>query len=66
MLLTYKHAASSLGVTVRTIKKWVKAQYFPVVRLSARTVRIRQQDLDCFILERCKFHQKTHVTTTVP
>ncbi len=66
MLLTYKDAASSLGVTVRTIKNWVKAQYFPVVRLSARTVRIRQQDLDCFIEERCKYHQKNHVTTTVP
>jgi len=65
MLLTYKTAASSLGVTVRTVKNWVKAQYFPVVRLSARTVRIRQQDLDCFILERRKYHEKNHVTTTV-
>jgi excisionase family DNA binding protein len=61
MLLTYKHAASSLGVTERTIKNWVRAQCFPVVRLSARTVRIRQDDLDRFIESRCNFNDKKHV-----
>lgn len=65
MLLTYEDAARLLGVTVRTIKNWVKARCFPVVRLSQRTVRIRQHDLDRFIQKRCRYNQH-HVNTTVP
>lgn len=55
MLLTYSQAAKRLGVSVRTIKSWVSARAFPVVRMSLRTVRIREHDLDRWVEKRCRY-----------
>ena len=56
MMLTYAEAARSLGVSVRTIKSWVKLRLVPVVRITRKTVRIRQHDLDRMVDKHRRYH----------
>ena len=48
-LLTVVEAAERLAVSRRTLQGWIASGTFPVVRLSARCVRVRPEDLEAFI-----------------
>ena len=52
VLLTARQVAESLSVSVRTIRAHIASGALPVVRLSARSVRIHPDDLDEFIEKR--------------
>lgn len=49
-LLRVSEAAGRLGVSSRTIQNWVTAGRIRVVHLSARAVRITEEELAAFIL----------------
>jgi excisionase family DNA binding protein len=42
----YAAAAKELGVSVRTVRRWVKVKRLPALVLGHRTVRFRQPDID--------------------
>lgn len=44
-LLTYGETADRLGIATRTVRRMVADGRLPAVRLSARTVRVRESDL---------------------
>ena len=48
-LLTVRDAVERLNVTERTLRAWLAAGKLPAVRLSARCIRIRPEDLEAFI-----------------
>jgi excisionase family DNA binding protein len=48
-LLSYTAAALMLGVSKRTLMRWIEAGRIPVVALSERTKRIKPADLREFI-----------------
>ena len=48
MYYTVKDAARILGVTTRTLSRYIAAGKVTVHRLSPRTVRIKDTDLDLF------------------
>ena len=52
VLLTAKTAAERLTVSMRTLRAYIASGALPVVRLSARSVRIHPDDLDEFIEKR--------------
>lgn len=52
-LLRVAEAAKMLAVDERTLRGWIAARKIAVVRLSARCLRIRIDDLERFIAERC-------------
>jgi len=51
-LLTVRDAVETLNVTERTLRSWLAAGRLPVVRFSARCIRIRPEDLEAFIVQR--------------
>lgn len=51
-LLRVCDVAETLGVTQRTLRAWIAGGKLPVVRLSARCIRIRAEDLQEFIERR--------------
>ena len=51
-MLSVSAAAARLAVTERTLRGWIAAEKFPVVRLSRRCLRILPEDLARFIEER--------------
>ncbi len=55
ILLTETEAAKLLGFSIRTLQKWRMSGDGPkFVRMSARAIRYRRQDLDAFIEARVK------------
>jgi len=48
-LLTVDEVGLRLGVSRRSLWKWIRAGRIPVVRLGERTVRIREADLVGFV-----------------
>lgn len=48
-LLSVDDTGLRLGVSRRTVWKWIRAGRLPVVRFGERTVRIREADLGRFI-----------------
>ena len=50
ILLTEKEAGKILGFSIRTLQKWrIEGQGPPFIRVSARTIRYRREDLDQWI-----------------
>jgi excisionase family DNA binding protein len=49
MLRTMKEAAEALGVSYRSVRRWVREGRIPAHRLGPRTVRIADEDLQHFI-----------------
>lgn len=50
-LLTSKQAARHLQVTDKTLLRWCQLGKLPFSRLSDKTLRFRQQDIDQFVLD---------------
>lgn len=48
-LLTYEQAGDVLGVSARTVRRFVARKKLKVVRLSGTVKRIRVADLDKFV-----------------
>ncbi|MBL4849114.1 MAG: helix-turn-helix domain-containing protein [Planctomycetes bacterium] len=48
-LLKVPEVSDHLGVSQRTVRGWIASGKLPVVRLSARCVRIRPEDLEALI-----------------
>jgi len=48
-LLTFNDAARSLAVSLRQFRRFVDDQRIPVVRVSARSPRVRTSDVQAFI-----------------
>jgi excisionase family DNA binding protein len=46
--MTIKDAADFLEVKPCTVRRYIKARLFPVVRLTPRTLRINRGDLEAF------------------
>jgi|TARA_R100001530_G_C4233613_1_gene133332 excisionase family DNA binding protein len=46
--MTIKDAAKFLEVKPCTVRRYIKARLFPVVRLTPRTLRINRGDLEAF------------------
>ena len=44
-----KQAAEVLGVTVKTIDKWVAAKYMPYIKISGKCVRFDTEVLSRFV-----------------
>ena len=62
-LLSSTQASARLGVSPRTLDGWrVRGGGPPFVRLSARAIRYRPEDLDRFISERLR----ANTSATVP
>jgi len=51
-LLRVREVAERLGVTTRTVHRYLADGKLPKVQLSERAVRIRETDLDRFVQER--------------
>jgi excisionase family DNA binding protein len=49
--MTYTDAAAELGVSKRTIRRWIDAGRIPVVVLSPRVKRLRRIDLRMLVHE---------------
>ena len=50
ILLTEKEAGKILGFSIRTLQKWrIEGQGPPFIRVSARAIRYRREDLDQWI-----------------
>ena len=50
ILLTEKEAGKLLGFSIRTLQKWrIQGEGPPFVRISARAIRYRREDLDQWI-----------------
>lgn len=47
-MYTYKEIAEMFGVCIRTVRNWVKSGKIKVVKLSQRTVRITEEELENF------------------
>ncbi|OZE31529.1 MULTISPECIES: helix-turn-helix domain-containing protein [unclassified Rhodococcus (in: high G+C Gram-positive bacteria)] len=47
--MTQASAAQELGVTVRTIRRWIAAGKLRAVRIGGREIRIDPADLDAFL-----------------
>ena len=43
--MTYKDAAEFLGVSVKTLQRWVRRRRLPVIRYGPKTVRFLESDL---------------------
>lgn len=50
-LYTVSEAAAILGVSLKTVRKWLESGYIPHTRLgpAARLIRIRAEDLERFL-----------------
>ncbi len=48
-LLKLQDVAAKLGVSLRQVWRYINDGRLPVRRLSARTVRVRAEDLEAFI-----------------
>ncbi|MCX6470367.1 MAG: helix-turn-helix domain-containing protein [Corynebacteriales bacterium] len=48
-MLSLQDVAEELGVSVRSVRRWIADGRLPHVRPSARVIRIRAEDLDAFI-----------------
>ena len=53
-LLTYAEASSRLAVSQPTMRAWVHRNWIPYVRISKRTVRFEEAEIDAFIARRRK------------
>jgi len=51
-LLSVEEVAARLSVAPRTVWTWIGSGILPVVKLSARLVRIREIDLEAFVDQR--------------
>ena len=51
-MLTYEDAADFIGVSVHTVRRWIRAGAIPVIRCSRRTHRIRRVDFEEFLRKR--------------
>jgi len=51
-LLTYREVAELLHVTRETVRQYARVHGLPTVRLSARVVRVREQDLMAWLAAR--------------
>lgn len=54
MLVTIEFAASELGVSIRTVRRWIEEGTLRTVELSPRMVRIRADDLAALVERRTK------------
>ena len=52
-LVTVQEAAERLSVSIRTLRFWIHQKRLDVVRLSPRSVRIRETELADFV-KRCE------------
>ena len=59
-LLKVEQAADILNVNYGTMRTWISKGYFPVVKLGQKLVRIRQEDLETYILEHRKGGADVH------
>lgn len=48
-LLTFKEAGETYGVSRFTLRRWARLGRLPVVRLGARTLRLRPEDLEAVV-----------------
>lgn len=51
-LLKTKEVARRLGVTSRTVSKWIRDGELKAIKLNGRVWRVREEDLDEFIESR--------------
>lgn len=51
-LLDTREVASILGVHVQTVRRYIRAQELPAIRLTARLYKVRPQDLQRFLQSR--------------
>lgn len=51
-LLDTHEVASILGVHVQTVRRYIRAQQLPAIRLTARLYKVRPQDLQRFLQSR--------------
>lgn len=49
--LSLEEAAEHAGVTTRLIRKWIKQEGLKATKIG-RTIRIREEDLDSFLLNK--------------
>jgi len=47
--LTYRQAAERVGMSVRTIRRWVHEGRIPVIRLGHRTAYVQAADIDAML-----------------
>jgi excisionase family DNA binding protein len=52
LLLTAAEVAALTGFSEGTIRHWISQRRIPVIRISARCVRLRRSDIDQWIAER--------------
>jgi excisionase family DNA binding protein len=52
LLLTAAEVAALTGFSEGTIRHWISQRRIPVIRISARCVRLRRSDIDRWIAER--------------
>jgi excisionase family DNA binding protein len=48
-LLTVNEIAQSLRVNPQTVRNWIDREQLTAIRVGARRVRVRRQDLDAFV-----------------
>ena len=51
-LLSLLEVAEGLGRDIKTVRRWVKAKKFPVVRLTSRGVMVKEKDYEDLIQPR--------------
>lgn len=51
-LLDTREVARILGVHVQTVRRYIRAQQLPAIRLTPRLYKVRQRDLERFLLAR--------------
>ncbi len=49
ILFTVKEIAACMGFSEGTLRHWISQRRIPVVRISARCVRLRRQDVEDWI-----------------
>lgn len=51
-LLATEEVARILGVHVQTVRRYIRSQQLPAIRLTPRLYKVRAQDLERFLLAR--------------
>lgn len=52
--MTIKDVANDLGVTPKTVLRWVSAKLLKAVRINARVYRVRRDDYERFLASRTR------------
>jgi excisionase family DNA binding protein len=47
-MLTVSEAATELGVSAKTVRRWIKSKRLRALRFSPRALRVREHDLSVF------------------